>query len=151
MAASKSRRYETKGTAFDKFAGVYHAFEQLVSHVDTAIATGEERAALSRLFGAKYDSLPVLLQKTFDRKDEDSVMRYITFLCAQQTVERVRGAHPEFMEDHRVDAAALDALLIKLPELRGALDVAGEDSVKFIDWYEEMFLRRIESDTGGEE
>jgi hypothetical protein len=136
-------------TVFDRFAGVYHAFEQLIKHVNDAIASGRDKEAESRMFGAKYDSLPLLLKKTIDRKDGDDVMNYITFLCAKQTKKRIAKAHPEFMKANRKDARVLNDLLKQLPMIRSKLSPQITDSTQFLDWYEKMFLRMIQqSDTG---
>jgi hypothetical protein len=136
-------------TVFDRFAGVYHAFEQLIKHVNDAIVLGRDKEAESRMFGAKYDSLPLLLEKTIFREDGDDVMNYITFLCAKQTKERIAKAHPEFMNAHRKDARVLNDLLKQLPMIRDKLSPQITDSGRFLNWYEEMFLRMIEqADTG---
>lgn len=144
-----SKRYNTAETVFDRFAGIYHAFERLVDHVVTAIGNGEDREATSRLFGAKYDSLPHLLEKVAGRMDGDAVMGYVTFLSARQAWDRVRAACPEFIRAHRADARVLDARLAHLPAIRKHITVAGGDA--FLDWYEEMFLKRIAQPPSGEE
>lgn len=144
LTAGDSHRYVVSDTVFDRFAGVYHAFEQLVKHVNEAIASGRDKEAVSRMFGAKYDSLPLLLEKTTSRKDGDDVMSYITFLCALQTKKRIAKAQPEFMKAHRKDAKTLNDLLKKLPMIRSRLSRQIKDSTQFLDWYEKMFLRMIE-------
>jgi len=143
IAAGNSHRYIANDTIFDRFAGVYHAFEQLVSHVNEAIANGRKTEAKARLFGAKYDSLPQLLEKTISREDGDDVMAYITFLCARQTQNRVARANPDFMKTHRKEAMALNQLLKQLPAIRDRLSSQMTDSAKFLGWFEKMFLRMI--------
>lgn len=150
LAAGDSHRYVMSDTIFDRFAGVYHAFEQLIKHVNDAIASGRDKEAESRMFGAKYDSLPLLLEKTISREDGDDVMSYITFLCAEQTKKRIVKAHPEFMKTHRKDARALNDLLKQLPMIRKKLSPQITDSTQFLDWYEKMFLRMIEQPDTGE-
>ncbi|GAG39441.1 unnamed protein product, partial [marine sediment metagenome] len=144
ITAGNSHRYMMNDTVFDRFAGVYHAFEQLVTHVNDAIASGRENEAESRLFGAKYDSLPLLLKKTISREDGDDIMNYITFLCARQAKDRVSKAHPEFMKEHKKDARTLSQLLKQLTAVRARLSSQIEDGVEFLDWYDKMFLRMIE-------
>ena len=144
LVPGKSHRYITTDTVFDRFAGVYHAFEQLVSHVNGAIASGRKSEAESRLFGAKYDSLPLLLQKTISREDDDDVMKYITLLCARQAKDRVSKAHPEFMKDNKEDARILNQLLKQLTAIRARVCLQIENGVEFLDWYDKMFLQMIE-------
>jgi hypothetical protein len=150
LAAGDSHRYVVSDTIFDRFAGVYHAFEQLIKHVNDGIASGRDKEAESRMFGAKYDSLPLLLKKTIDRKDGDDVMNYITFLCAKQAKERIAKAHPDFMNAHRKDARVLNDLLKQLPMIRKKLSPQITDSTQFLDWYEKMFLRMVEQPDTGE-
>ena len=152
IVAGNSHRYVVNDTVFDRFAGVYHAFEKLISHVDEAIAFGRESEAEARLFGAKYDSLPQLLEKTISRENGDDVMTYITFLCARQARNRVARAYPEFMRTHRKDAMALNQLLKQLPVIRGKLSPQMTDGAEFLDWYEKMFLSMIkQTDTREDE
>jgi len=152
IVAGNIHRYLVNDTIFDRFAGVYHAFETLIGHVNEAIASGRESEAVARLFGAKYDSLPQLLEKMFSREDGDDVMTYITFLCAKQTRNRVIKAYPEFMKTHRKDAIALNRLLKQLPVIRERLLPQMTDSTEFMDWYDKMFLRLIKQpDTGEDE
>jgi len=151
LAAGDSHRYVMSDTVFDRFAGVYHAFEQLIKHVNDAIESGRDKEAESRMFGAKYDSLPLLLEKTISREDGDDVMNYITFLCAEQTKKRITKVHPEFMKAHQKEASNLNDLLKKLPMIRRKLSPQIKDSTQFLDWYEKMFLRMIEQPDTGED
>jgi len=150
LTTAKTYRYITNDTVFDRFAGVYHAFEQLVTHVNDAIASGRENEAESRMFGAKYDSLPLLLEKTIAREEGDDVMNYITFLCARQVRDRVEKTHPEFMKANRKNAKTLGQLLKQRSMLRRRLSPEIKDSTQFLDWYEKMFLRMIEQPEQGE-
>ena len=135
----RGHRYDTKNTLFDRFAGIYHAFEMLFKHSSEAIDSGHDREATARLFGAKYDSLPLLLEKTLEKVDSDPVMPYLTHLCAQQIHDRIRKRHPEFWKDHRKDARTLGKMLREIPRLRERLAI--EDRDEFLEWYEEMFLK----------
>ena len=130
-------------TIFDRFAGIYHSFEQLRKHIDHAIQQGLYREAEARLFGEKYDSLPALLQKILSRADGDPVMNYVTFLNANQLAKEVSGVHSEFWSTHRAEVEKLFNLLNQLPQLRCAIQLGPEvDAKAFLDWYERMFLRR---------
>lgn len=142
-------RYIMNDTVFDRFAGIYHAFEKLISYVNDSISEGKEREARARLFGAKYDSLPQLLEKTLSRKDGDDVMMYITFLCAKQIRDRVVQEHPEFISTNKADVQSLDRLLRKLPVIRDKLSPQIADSVEFLNWYERMFLHIIQQPDSG--
>jgi hypothetical protein len=106
-----------------------------------AIQAGQVREAEARLFGAKYDSLPVLLQKVHDDKGGDSVIRYLTFLCAQQVYEDLTTEFPEFCQAHTRAAAGLKAALQPIGAMRSALSL-GKDHDAFLNWYERMFLSR---------
>jgi len=103
------------------------------------------------MFGAKYDSLPVLLEKTSSREDGDDVMNYITFLCARQAKERVATTHPEFMKARARDVRALNRRLDKLTTIRKKISPQIEDSAPFLKWYEKMFLCLIEQPDPGED
>jgi hypothetical protein len=151
LSAGNSNRYIINDTVFDRFSGVFHAFEQLIDHVNNAIAAGRENEAEYRMFGAKYDSLPVLLEKTISREDGDDVMNYITFLCARQAKKRVATAYPEFMKAHTKDVRALNRLLDQQTLIRKKISPKIEDSAPFLDWYEKMFLSLIEQTNLGED
>ena len=85
------------------------------------------------MFGAKYDSLPELLQKTLDHND-DPVMRYIMFLCAKQIAERIRRHSSEFWKNHQKERARLESLMTQLPALADALPLDDTDRTEFLDW-----------------
>lgn len=132
-------------TVFDRFAGIYHAFKQLWRFVDEALWEQRDKAARARLFGAKYDSLPEFLRKSLDRNDTDPVIRYVVFLCARQTIDRVCNAHPDFWaETDAAERRRLEELLARLPELRASLRLYVSDGRDFLAWYEGMFLGEIE-------
>lgn len=151
ISVGNSSRYVVNDTIFDRFAGVYHAFEQLISHVSDAIAAGRENEAKTRMFGSKYDSLPQLLEKTINREDGDDVMTYITFLCARQARNRVARTYPDFVKTHKKDAMVLNRLLKKITVLRKQISPHISDSEEFLHWYEKMFLHMIKQhDPGGD-
>ena len=137
----KSKRLDSRGTLFDRFAGIYHAFGCLKQYIDTAVEEGREREAEARLFGAKYDSLPSLLQKTIDNDDWDPVVRYVTFLCAQQLRDDAEKRWPSLFESIGERSAQLDQLIEHLETVRRQLplsEIEGADA--FLDWYEPAFL-----------
>jgi hypothetical protein len=145
LRVGTGHRYDTHGTVFDRFAGVYHAFEQLFHHVQDSIQRGEEKEATARLFGAKYDSLPVLLKKVRKREEPDPVISYVTFLSAHQVRNRIAKAEPQFWRQHQKDRKQLEEMLELLPEVRSALPLEGDsERGKFLDWYESMFLEELQ-------
>ena len=48
IEAGRSNRYVVNDTVFDRFAGVYHAFEKLISYVTDAIAGSKKSEAITR-------------------------------------------------------------------------------------------------------
>ncbi len=126
-------------TVFDRVAGVFHAFERQYRRLSTAIGKGETKDAQATLFGTKYDSLPVLLQKIAEEEDRDAVMSYLTFLCARQLLSRIESDHPAFVEDCGDDRAHLTEALARLRDLRDALMSDDDARGPFLAWYEEMF------------
>ena len=135
----------SRNTLFDRFAGVYHAFGCLQRSVDTAITEGREREADARLLGAKYDSLPSLLQKTLDQQNSDPILPYVTFLCATQLRRELGLEHREFFKAHSDEAQHLDELLGHLPGIRKAVREAVGGSEDFLDWYQQAFLKPVSS------
>ena len=134
----------SRNTVFDRFSGVYHAFGCLLRHVEEALADHWEREAEARLLGAKYDSLPSLLQKTLEARESDAIVRYVTFLCAKQLREHLRKRHREFFSSRRQHVAHLDTLLDHLDEVRSDLPLQTADAdAEFIEWYEAAFLKAV--------
>ncbi len=141
ITVAPSAALESRDTLFDQFGGLYHAFGCLRRHIDAAITEGRPGEAEARLFGAKYDSLPVLLERTLKREDGDPVIAYVTFLSAAQLAAQVRKRHKDFYRECRKRTARLDELLGKLSDVRRALPLdAVADAEAFLDWYEPMFL-----------
>ncbi len=137
-----SRKPTPIETVFDQFAGIYHAFERLRIWVEERLESGtptDTREACARLFGARYDALPVLLAKVLEH-DRDAVRRYVTFLSARQLRERIAARYPEFWDARRDEARQLDRSLGALEELRSALELPGDDAAAFLAWYEDAFL-----------
>ena len=140
--SSRSFRYLANNTLFDRFSGIFHAFGRLSNHVLDCLHRGRLKEAEQRMFGSKYDSLPELLRKTIDEND-DAVMRLVIFLSAQQAVNRVEEADPDFWANHSLEAEHLMALLQKRKAFLDAIDIEGDDREEFFSWYEEMFLNLI--------
>ena len=129
-------------TLFDRYAGIYHAFGCLSRHITTAFDERREAEAETRLLGAKYDSLPSLLEKTLARDDADPIVRYITLLCARQLRDDVVGRNRDFFKTRRKGLAALDRLLARLSDLKHALPLSDDgERAAFLHWYESAFLR----------
>jgi len=145
LSIGKTRGYVSDETVFDRFAGVYHAFERLFRHVDRAIRKEETSEAEARMFGAKYDSLPVLLDAILERRDGDPVMGYVTFLCANQVLMRVAARHSDFVGRYRQEVGRMKKTLEQSYLFRESLNLPDdEDRDLFLDWYEKSFLRMIE-------
>jgi hypothetical protein len=139
------RWFSTQNTVFDRFAGCYHAFESLFRHVSLAIRQGRTKDARTRLFGAKYDSLPELLRKVLERTDGDPVLRFVTYLCGRQVCDRVKAAFPSFWKEHRGETRVLLHQLGAIDQIRDVLPLAeGADREAFLSWYEKMFVGVIE-------
>lgn len=134
-------------TVFDRVAGVFHAFECQYRRLSTGLGKGETKDARATLFGAKYDSLPVLLKRIADDPQRDAVMAYLTFLCARQLLARIERDHPTFLSqlrgdsgaDSGVDMAHLTTALDQLGALRDALMPDDDSRGPFLEWFEEMF------------
>ncbi len=137
-------------TLFDGFAGIFHAFGCLRRAVDEALADHREREADARLLGAKYDSLPSLLRKTLEQSSDtgDPILRYVTFLCAQQVRNDAGRRHREFFGRHAESVGRLDELLANLPAVRDAVRLDDSEASDFLKWYERAFLTPV-SHPGG--
>ena len=129
-----------RNTLFDRFAGIYHAFACLERAVDTALEDGRDNEADARLLGAKYDSLPNLLQKTLERPEGDSILNYVTFLCAMQLRQQLSCRHREFFKQRKEHVQRLDKLLDHLPTLRKSIELDDAHADRFLEWYENAFL-----------
>lgn len=148
LAVTRRDALRAHGTLFDRYAGIFHAFGCLERHMGEAVEEGRPREAVARLLGAKYDSLPLLLEKTLD-SDADPTHKYVTFLCAQQVRDRAAREHAEVLGAHPQPLAALDRLLARRGELRAAIGSSGDgalpDPEAFFGWYEAAFLGELGS------
>ncbi|MFG3577828.1 phospholipase D-like domain-containing protein [Micromonospora chersina] len=126
---------------FDRFAGMFHGFASLARTVREALTDGRTEHARFLIFGAKYDSLPILLQRVLDDTDGDLVDRYLTVLCAHQVTNEVRQDWPQFWASDPIGAARLETSLAARAELREQIAARNDDDMlDFLDWYEARFL-----------
>ena len=143
-------------TFFDRCAGLYHAFESLRGSIQRSLDAGRPHDAISRLYGEKYDSLPVLLDRVAERADADPVQAYLTYLCAGQLDEEFRKPLAAATKDGvdaldrgAVEAArqrlATDRIAVTLPRLEARLVDGTGVCTEFLDWLREAFVKRIAS------
>jgi len=146
LSVTRRDALRSHGTMFDRFAGIYHAFGCLRRYVDESVEDGREKEAKSRILGAKYDSLPCLLEKTLESEDRDPINRYVTFLCAQQTMAAARRDHPQLFEGGPAHTRVLDEMMSRLPQLRREVAETGLQNVEqFLAWFEPAFLDDLNS------
>lgn len=144
LPVRQESRLAAGNTLFERFAGVYHAFGCLRRHVTEALESGRLQEAEARLFGAKYDSLPVLLERSLEREVSDPVLRYVTFLSARQLRDTLLGQHCDLLAALGIERRrSLDRILERLPEVRSALPLADRDEEAFLDWFERAFLEDL--------
>lgn len=141
-------------TLFDRFAGVFHAFECMRDRVKGAMEEGRTREADYRLFGQKYDSLGNLLDRLLTDHGAakgDRLEQYVVTLCARQVLRDLERAYPVYWKGHRDDVAVLDSKLESLAGLRSEIAKADNEMPLFLDWFEGWFLKRaaarVEDDT----
>ena len=127
-------------TVFDRFSGVFHAFERLSSWVDDKLERDRETEVTARLFGEKYDSLPVLLRMVLEREDQDGVIAYVTFLSAKQVVARIQDKWPSYWAEQRHAGLKLERTLEELARIRADLPLIDADREEFLTWYEDLFV-----------
>ncbi|MDW3846331.1 hypothetical protein NMK34_06890 [Micromonospora sp. BRA006-A] len=140
--AVESGPFKPVDTIFDRFAGIFHGFASLGRAVRKALDEGRIEEARFRMFGAKYDSLPVLIEQVADDSAGDPLDRYLMVLCAQQLADDARDGFPAFWESDPTGASRLEQALPVRVVLRKQL-VARNDAemAAFLDWYEPGFLK----------
>jgi hypothetical protein len=135
-------------TFFDRFAGIFVAFDALRRSVHDSLRELRESEADYRLFGQKYDSMGTLLRqvRANSHKDgRDLVDRYLMVLCARQLADEVRLAYPEFWRKHQQQAEGLREQLSVVDDLRAQLAPHQPGEMPdFLDWFERWFLKRAE-------
>lgn len=129
---------------FDRFAGIFHAFNQLEQHVIKAIEEEKEGEAVYRLLGEKYDSLPSLVRKVLEAEDEDPVNRYVTLMNARQVLERIKREYHEFESAHWTRFRDLMKEFDNITRVRDRIQLdGGTDRDDFFDWFDRVFLTRM--------
>jgi hypothetical protein len=132
-------------TIFDRFAGIFHAFECVAKSVETALTADNEKEALYRVFGTKHDSLGSLLLRLREDRERDAVEQYVIVMCARQLCRELRTTWPDFWSRHAADVADLDDALRVCDDLRSALLARGDaDTPAFLDWFDSWFLRKAQ-------
>jgi hypothetical protein len=145
---SKGAALPAASTLFDRFAGVFHAFECLRERVRGSIEAGKPREADYRLFGRKYDSLGSLLDRVLSEVTAgkgDAVEQYLVTLCSRQLLRETSRDFPDYWKEHRDDAARLTAQLDGAVALRQSLASGQADMPAFLDWFDGWFLKRAEA------
>lgn len=137
----------TGDTLFDRVAGLFHAFEHQYRRLrsDLEQPAGRGSHAVSLLFGSKYDSLPVLLEKSLagladPETPADPVQVYLTHLCARQLLTRLEPALASILEETPGLRHTLDTRLAHLADLRSRMLADAPDRTAFLDWFESAFL-----------
>lgn len=134
-------------TIFDRFAGLFHAFEHQYHRLRSDLDHKSRRApqAVSLLFGSKYDSLPVLLEKSLASLDDaktpgDPVQVYLTHLCGRQLLNRLEPALESILAENPNRRCGLEARFESLDSLRSRILTEAPDRADFLDWFEDAFL-----------
>lgn len=131
---------------FDGFAGIFHAFSRLQTHVQKALEETREKEAVYRLFGKKYDSLPSLIERVTQTENADLVNRYVTLLCARQMLANIQKqkANEEFCVNHRKDFREVESQLEAVNALRAQFTFDSPEARQtFFSWFENKFLAEI--------
>jgi hypothetical protein len=151
MVLSKGKR-QTLNTMFDKFAGIFHAFNRLESSVRMALNSHHWADAEYRLLGEKYDSLPSLVQKVVNEIEGDAVNQYITLLCAKAVMQRIATKYHYFQRKHRRRWKEIGKILEYSETIKERIvfDPA-EERRKFFDWFERMFFMEVPIPTSKED
>lgn len=139
----------SQDSMFDRFAGIFHAFNQLEQHVTKALEAKRERDAAYRLLGEKHDSLPVLVRKVLETKGEDVVNRYVTLLSARQLLDRIASNVPDFAAHYRTEFKKVRKSLEGITEVRKNFTFGShEERAQFFEWFDRMFLARTTREAG---
>jgi hypothetical protein len=145
---SRGTTLPTASTLFDRFAGVFHAFECLRERVREALEQGKLREAEYRLFGKKYDSLGTLVDRVLSDTAAgkgDAVEHYLVALCAKQLLRETSRDFPDYWKEHRDDASRLNGQLEAAAQIRQSLAGTQPEMPAFLDWFDDWFLKRAEA------
>jgi hypothetical protein len=132
-------------TLFDRFAGIFHAFECLERSVRESLDAGRERDAEYRLFGRKYDSLGTLLDRVIEdatERDGDPVEAYVVLACAKQVLAELRRPYADFFAAHVDAARGLTRRVDEIATVRARLGAHDAEMPAFLEWFEHWFVRR---------
>ena len=136
-----TKKLADQNTLFDRFAGIYHAFGSLKKAISSALDEGRDSAAITHLLGAKYDSLPTLLEKVRNNSNTDTVIKYVTFLSAAQLKKEIFKDNKDFYYRVKDKTKLLDRELRAIVQIRKALsEELNEEADDFLEWYEKAFL-----------
>ena len=127
-------------TAFDRFAGIFHAFSAAERHIFESLDQGNRREAEWRVFGEKWDSLGTLLRRAQEEAANDPVVAYLTLLCGRQLAARIEARHRRWWQIHEPEVRRLTAHLDACAEVRAKLVASSPDLHEFLDWLEPEFL-----------
>lgn len=130
---------------FDRFAGIFHAFDCMERVAREYLDNDTPREAAYRVFGSKADSLGrVLDQIAGSPEDTKNLLpNYVIVLCAQQVIDGLEREYPEFWAQHRQEAKRLRQRLHIKARLRERLLKTYDDiDSGFLAWFERQFLAR---------
>lgn len=133
---------------FDQFAGVYHAFEALRRRVDEAVAARDVQRAAATVYGATFDTPASVLDLARAGADDDPVLPYVIFRCAELVDAYVARHHPTVAEACPEPRARLTARFVEVDGLRERLvaSVPVSDQAelrRFVAWFDEQFSEDV--------
>ena len=146
--AAKVAALGVEPTLFDRFAGVFHAFECVRERARNALSEDRQREADYRLFGKKYDSLGTLLARVVTEVKAgtgDLVEHYVVGLCAKQLLKELGREFPDYWKSHDADVTALQTQLQEAVSVRDAIATEHADMPAFLVWFDGWFLKRAEA------
>lgn len=133
-------------TLFDRFAGYFHAFACLERTVREALTppTNNEKEAVYRLFGKKYDSLGNLLDRVLAGDSVgDDVHHYVIMLCVRQMCNEIQKAFPGFWSANQDGVAEIEERLQQASVIRDRLlEKNPQEMSAFLSWFDKWFLVR---------
>lgn len=149
LMARAGWKLNTSDSLFDRFAGIYHAFDALEKAVAEALDDGRAKRAVELLFGRKFDSLGQLLDRIEqETSDRDAVHRYVLVQCARQLLRTLRRDQAEWCAEQAGDVRAMDERLKMLwDKVRGELvdrNNSENDMERFMDWFDKWFMPKAE-------
>ncbi len=140
---SSHSRMKEDDSVFSRFYGVFHAFEQTRKFIDENIKKDELDSVEVRLFGKKFDSLSTLLEQISNPHDSETiVVDYTIYLSAKQLFNWLECTHSKFYKKNKKRIEPVLCLMEKELNCRkNFLEKSEEISGRFLNWYEEMFLK----------